>query len=89
MSLAKQLRQQIKSGPMIVAPGAYDCVTAKLIEEAGYGAVYMSGGCTAASLGFPDYGLTTMSEMVDNASRIAGAVSIPLIADADTLSSDV
>ena len=54
MSLAKKLRADIKSGPMIVAPGAYDCVTAKLIDEAGFGAVYMSGGCSSASLGFPD-----------------------------------
>jgi 2-methylisocitrate lyase-like PEP mutase family enzyme len=84
MSLAKKLRQDIKSGPMIVAPGAYDCITAKLIEQAGFGAVYMSGGCTAAMLGFPDYGLTTMSEMVDNAGRIAAAVGVPVIADADT-----
>ena len=84
MNQAAKLRAQINKGPMIVAPGAYDCVTAKLIEEAGFGAVYMSGGCTSASLGFPDYGLTTMSEMVDNAGRISNAVNIPVIADADT-----
>ena len=69
---------------MVVAPGGYDCIAAKLIEQAGYGAVYMSSGCTAAMLGFPEYGLTTMSEMVDNAGRIANAVSVPVIADADT-----
>ncbi len=84
MSLAKKLREQITSGPMVVAPGAYDCITARLIEEAGFGAVYMSGGCTASMLGFPDYGLTTMSEMVDNAGRIAASVDVPVIADADT-----
>ena len=61
MSLAAKLRQDIKSGPMVVAPGAYDCITAKLIEQAGFSAVYMSGGCTAGMLGFPDYGLTTMT----------------------------
>lgn len=84
MSEATMLRQQIASGPIIVAPGAYDCITAKLIEKAGFGAVYMSGGCTAGMLGFPDYGLATMTEMVDNAGRIVGAVTVPVIADADT-----
>ena len=84
MSETTTLRQQIATGPIIVAPGAYDCVTAKLIEKAGFGAVYMSGGCTAGMLGFPDYGLATMTEMVDNAGRIAAAVAVPVIADADT-----
>jgi len=84
MSLAASLRQEIAAGRFVVAPGAYDCVTAKLIESAGFGAVYMSGGCTAGMLGFPDYGLATMTEMVDNAGRIAGAVAVPVIADADT-----
>ncbi|MCC7485962.1 MAG: isocitrate lyase/PEP mutase family protein [Burkholderiales bacterium] len=84
MNPAAKLRENIRGGPMIVAPGAYDCITARLIEQAGFGAVYMSGGCSAAMLGFPDYGLTTMSEMADNAGRIAGAVSVPVIADADT-----
>ena len=63
MSLAASLRQEIAAGRFVVAPGAYDCVTAKLIESAGFGAVYMSGGCTAGMLGFPDYGLATMTEM--------------------------
>ena len=45
MSPGTRLRRQIESGPMIVAPGACDCITARLIEDAGYGAVYMSGGC--------------------------------------------
>ena len=84
MTSAAQLRQSIASGPMVVAPGAYDCITAKLIPQAGFRAVYMSGGCTAGMLGFPDYGLTTMTEMVDNAGRIASAVTVPVIADADT-----
>src|ERR1035437_9056232 len=84
MSLAKKLRENIKSGPLVVAPGAYDCITARLIEGGGFGAAYMTGGGTAGMLGFPDYGLTTMTEMVDNAGRIANAINIPLIADADT-----
>src|SRR6266571_4124791 len=69
---------------MVVAPGAYDCITAKLIEQAGFAAVYMTGAGTAATLGYPDFGLLTMSEMVGNAGRIVAAVELPVIADADT-----
>ena len=69
---------------MVVAPGAYDCITARLIERAGFDAVYMTGAGTAAMLGYPDFGLITMSEMVANAGRIAAAVGLPVIADADT-----
>ena len=69
---------------MVVAPGAYDCITAKLIAQAGFDAVYMTGAGTAATLGYPDFGLVTMSEMVANAGRIAAAVDLPVIADADT-----
>jgi len=69
---------------MIVAPGAYDCITARTIEMAGFPACYMTGSGTAAALGYPDYGLITMSEMAANAARIAGAIRLPLIADADT-----
>jgi len=69
---------------MVVAPGAYDCITARTIAQAGFSAVYMTGAGTAATLGYPDYGLVTMSEMADNAGRIAAAVDVPVIADADT-----
>ncbi|NDG38528.1 MAG: carboxyvinyl-carboxyphosphonate phosphorylmutase [Betaproteobacteria bacterium] len=69
---------------MVVAPGAYDCLTARSIERAGFSAVYMTGGGTAASMGYPDYGLLTMTEMADNAGRIAASVKLPVIADADT-----
>src|ERR1044072_1119642 len=83
MSRATKLRQLLKQD-MIVAPGAYDCITARTIAQAGFSAVYMTGAGTAATLGFPDYGLVTMSEMADNAGRIASAVDVPVIADADT-----
>lgn len=83
MSRAASFRDAIKKG-MVVAPGAYDCITARVIERAGFSAVYMTGGSTAACLGYPDYGLLTMSEMADNAGRIAAAVKLPVIADADT-----
>jgi 2-methylisocitrate lyase-like PEP mutase family enzyme len=69
---------------MVIAPGAYDCITARTIAQAGFPAVYMTGAGTAATLGYPDYGLLTMTEMADNAGRIASAVGVPVIADADT-----
>jgi len=70
---------------MVLAPGCYDPLGARLIEEAGFPAVYMTGfGTSAGRLGRPDVGLLTLPEMVDNARRIAQAVDIPVIADADT-----
>jgi 2,3-dimethylmalate lyase len=70
---------------MIVAPGAFDPLSARLVEEAGFPAVYMTGfGTSAALLGRPDVGLLTMTEMAGNAGRIAACVDVPVIADADT-----
>ena len=84
MTQASRFRALLHRDGMVVAPGAYDCITAKLIEQAGFAAVYMTGAGTAATLGYPDFGLVTMSEMVTNAGRIAAAVELPVIADADT-----
>jgi 2,3-dimethylmalate lyase len=82
---AVRLRQLLDSGQMIVAPGAFDPLAARLVEEAGFPAVYMTGfGTSAALIGRPDVGLLTMTEMAGNAGRIAACVDIPLIADADT-----
>ncbi|GAA5237086.1 isocitrate lyase/PEP mutase family protein [Verticiella sediminum] len=78
------LRQLLASPRMLVAPGAYDAIGASLIEQAGFGAVYMTGAGTSAASGFPDFGLLGMSEMAENAARMAAAVKVPLIADADT-----
>ncbi|HUE38784.1 MAG TPA: isocitrate lyase/PEP mutase family protein [Candidatus Binatia bacterium] len=78
------LRALLARDEMLIVPGAYDAITARAVERAGFDAVYMTGAGTAAALGYPDYGLATMTEMVDNAGRIAAAVSIPVIADADT-----
>jgi 2-methylisocitrate lyase-like PEP mutase family enzyme len=83
-SAATQLRALLKQASMVVAPGAYECIGARVIEQAGFAAVYMTGAGTAATLGYPDYGLVTMSEMAENAGRIAAAVRVPVIADADT-----
>ncbi len=80
-----RLRELLNSGQTIVAPGAFEPLAARLVEEAGFAAVYMTGfGTSAALLGRPDVGLLTMTEMADSAGRIAACVDIPLIADADT-----
>src|SRR5438309_1104702 len=84
MTLSARFRELLRRDGMVVAPGAYDCITARLIERAGFDAVYMTGAGTAATLGYPDFGLVTMSEMVANAGRIAAAVELPVVADADT-----
>jgi 2-methylisocitrate lyase-like PEP mutase family enzyme len=82
---AARLRTLLESGQTIVAPGAFDPLAARLVEEAGFPAVYMTGfGTSAALIGRPDVGLLTMTEMVGNAGRIAACVDIPVIADADT-----
>jgi 2,3-dimethylmalate lyase len=79
-----RLRALLDSGQTILAPGAFDPLAARLVEEAGFPAVYMTGfGTSAALIGRPDVGLLTMTEMVDNAGRIAACVDIPVIADAD------
>jgi 2-methylisocitrate lyase-like PEP mutase family enzyme len=80
-----RLRALLSSGQTIVAPGAFDPLAARLVEAAGFPAVYMTGfGTSAALLGRPDVGLLTMTEMADNAARIAACVDIPVLADADT-----
>ncbi len=85
MNSAGRLRQLLLNNEFIVAPGAFDCLSAKAVELAGFSAIYMTGmGTSASRLGLPDYGLATMSEMVANASAMAATVKIPVIADADT-----
>jgi len=83
MSKGRIFRDALKRG-MVTAPGCFECMGARAIERAGFEAVYMTGAGTAATLGYPDYGLVTMSEMADNAGRIASAIKLPVIADADT-----
>jgi 2-methylisocitrate lyase-like PEP mutase family enzyme len=78
------LRALLQAEAMVVAPGAYDGLTAKLIAQAGFPAVYMTGAGTSVAHGYPDFGLLTMTEMVENAARIVRSVDVPVIADADT-----
>ena len=90
MRTTTRLRELLAGPDLIVAPGAYDALSARLIAQAGFPAVYMTGFGTAASvLGQPDVGLLTMSEMVSRAAAIATVIAsvagnLPLIADADT-----
>jgi carboxyvinyl-carboxyphosphonate phosphorylmutase len=80
-----RLRELLAAPRPLVAPGAYDALSARLVEQAGFDAVYMTGfGTTASLIGRPDVGLLTGTEMVDNARRIVAAVDVPVIADADT-----
>jgi len=86
MRVTSRLRELLADPGVVVAPGAYDGLSARLIVQAGFSVVYMTGFGTAASvLGQPDVGLLTMSEMVNRASALATvAGDVPLIADADT-----
>lgn len=83
-SASPAFRELLDTPGLVVAPGAYDGITARLVEQAGFPLVYMTGAGTAAARGFPDYGLLTMTEMVENAAVLARAVSVPVLADADT-----
>ena len=85
MSLRLTLRGLVDKKQALVVPGAYDGVSARLVERAGFAAVYMTGfGTSASRLGLPDLGYAGLAEMADHARNLAAAVSIPLIADADT-----
>jgi len=80
-----RLRALLAQNAPVTAPGAYDALSARLVEEAGFDVVYMTGfGTTASLIGRPDVGLLSGSEMVDNARRIVSAVDVPVVADADT-----
>src|SRR5262245_17227945 len=85
MRKTTRLKQLLADRKLLMAPGAYDVLSAKVVEMAGFDAVYMTGyGTSASILGQPDVGLLTMSEMVAHARNIAQAVNIPVLADGDT-----
>ncbi|MGA0122539.1 MAG: isocitrate lyase/PEP mutase family protein [Gaiellales bacterium] len=79
------LRARLESGEILVAPGAYDALTARLLAHAGFEAVYRGGyAASAAAFALPDLGITTLTDMVDHLRRMTNAISVPVIADADT-----
>ena len=85
MRATTRFRQLLAAPGIITAPGAYDCLTAAIIAQTGFPAVYMTGaGTSVARIGYPDLALATATEMLDNAAAIAGTVDVPVIADADT-----
>ncbi|MDD9902908.1 MAG: isocitrate lyase/PEP mutase family protein [Rhodospirillaceae bacterium] len=80
-----RLHRLIAAPEIVVAPGAFDCITARLVDTAGFPAVYITGsGVSMSALGAPDVGLMSYGEILDRVQRIADVVSIPVIADADT-----
>ncbi len=85
MKTTTALKQLVESDELTVAPGAHDALTARVIEDTGFPAVYMTGyGQAASHLGRPDIGLMSMTEMVARARNISAVVDVPVIADADT-----
>lgn len=83
-SASRRLRELLAGPRMVVAPGAFNGMTARIIEQAGFEAVYMTGGGTSIAHGYPDLGLLTLTEMAANAAQLARTVALPVIADADT-----
>lgn len=85
MEQRKTLKKLLNAKEILVAPGAHDALTAKVVEKCGFQAVYMTGyGQAASALGKPDIGLLCMSEMLDRARKMVSTVKIPVIADGDT-----
>ena len=85
MSAGQKLRELLTRPEIIVIPGVYDCLSAKLVEKAGFDVAATSGfGIAASTLGLPDYGCLTATENLSTVGRIAGSINIPLIADCDT-----
>ena len=80
-----QFQRLVHGDKLIVAPGAYDALSARLIEQAGFPAIYITGAGVASSrLGVPDIGLATMTEVLETAKNVVAATRIPVICDADT-----
>jgi carboxyvinyl-carboxyphosphonate phosphorylmutase len=85
MKTRVKLRKLLEDPEILVAPGAHDALTAKIIEHEGFGAVYMTGyGQAASHLGQPDVGLLSMTEMLSRANNMVNCVGIPVICDGDT-----
>ena len=84
MNSRQSLKRFLQRDKLLVAPGCFDGLSARLIEEAGFEATYLSGGAVARSMGIPDIGLVTMSETIERACQVVSAINLPVIADADT-----
>lgn len=84
MNSRQKFKDLLRRDKLLVAPGCFDGLSARLVEEAGFEAAYLSGGAVARSMGIPDIGLVTMSEVIERAAQVVSAIKIPVIADADT-----
>ncbi len=84
MKPSTRLRVLLHGGDVVVAPGVWDGLSARLVARAGFAAVYASGGAIARSMGYPDLGLLSLSEIVDRLANIVEHAGVPVIADADT-----
>jgi 2-methylisocitrate lyase-like PEP mutase family enzyme len=84
MNSRQSLKRLLQRDKLLVAPGCFDGLSARLVEESGFEAAYLSGGAVARSMGIPDIGLVTMSETIERACQVVSAVKLPVIADADT-----
>ncbi len=84
MNQRQTLKTLLQREKLLVAPGCFDGLSARLVEQAGFEAAYLSGGAVARSMGIPDIGLVTMSETIERAAQVVSAVKLPIIADADT-----
>jgi 2-methylisocitrate lyase-like PEP mutase family enzyme len=84
MNSRQVLKHLLQRDRLLVAPGCFDGLSARLVEEAGFEAAYLSGGAVARSMGIPDIGLVTMSEVIERAAQVVSVLKIPVIADADT-----
>ena len=85
MTRRQRLRAAVEERRALPAPGAFECLSARLVEAAGFAAVYVTGyGTSASRLGLPDLGFTGLAEMSDHARNVAACVDVPVIVDADT-----
>src|SRR5215204_2641560 len=84
MPIAFKLKELLRKKKLIIAPGVFDGLSAKLAEKAGFQAIYASGGAIARSTGLPDIGLLSLTEVTQRIAEISRVTKIPIIADGDT-----
>jgi 2-methylisocitrate lyase-like PEP mutase family enzyme len=84
MRASNQLRELLRAGDVVVAPGVWDGLSARLVARAGFPAAYATGGGIARSMGYPDLGLLSLSEIASRLANIVEHAGVPVIADADT-----
>ena len=84
LAVRRKFRSLLQEKEIVLAPGAFDGLGARMIERAGFQAVYATGGGIARSMGFPDLGLLSFTEVIGRVKEIVRATPLPVIADADT-----